>query len=219
MKIIVTGDLHNEFGALNVLINRKRPDLIICCGDFGYWPRQKYAKQLSDIKNYNTKILWLDGNHEDHWAIRDRTTDELAPGIIYMPRGSTYTLPDGRNILFMGGAESIDKHYRTEGVDWFREEIISESDFRKLPHPFEKNIDIVMSHTCPLELVPTMRQFYSTKPAEPSNKALSEILDKFKPDLWYFGHWHKYLKAKIGDTTFYALNYPGNADIWWIELE
>jgi len=38
-KILITGDIHNDFGELNELINKKRPDLVICCGDFGYWPK------------------------------------------------------------------------------------------------------------------------------------------------------------------------------------
>ena len=133
-KIIVTGDIHNEFGRLNELINRKHPDLIICCGDFGYWPNISWGAPLTNISLQGTKkLLWCEGNHEDHWTLKERETDELAPGIIYMPRGSTYTLEDGRIIMFMGGAHSIDKHLRTVGVDWFPEEVISYSDLQDLP--------------------------------------------------------------------------------------
>lgn len=216
---IVTGDLHNEFGALNALISRKHPELVFCCGDFGYWPKMPTFKQLSDIKNYETKVLWIDGNHDDHWSIRDRETDELAPNVFYMPRGSTYTLPDGRNILFMGGAKSIDKHIRTEGIDWFREETISERDFSNLPHPFEKKIDIVVSHTCPTEIMRGIRHIDTRKGIEPSNIALTEIWDKFNPSLWYFGHWHCYLEINLRDTKFYGLDYPYHyCGRWWVEL-
>jgi len=114
MRILITGDIHNEFGELNKLINKKKPDMVICCGDFGYWPKFRFTRKLSEIKLQSTnKLLWIDGNHEDHWSLRDRETDELAPGIIYMPRGSSYKLDDGRVIFFMGGADSIDKNMRT----------------------------------------------------------------------------------------------------------
>ena len=98
MKVIVTGDIHNEFSKLNALINRHRPELVICCGDFGYWPNVPWAAPLSNISPQGAKILWCDGNHENHWALRDRETDELHPNVIYMPRGSTYELEDGKNI-------------------------------------------------------------------------------------------------------------------------
>jgi len=42
-----------------------------------------------------------------------------------MPRGSTFTLPDGSVVMFFGGANSIDQEYRTFGIDWFPEEAIT----------------------------------------------------------------------------------------------
>ena len=87
MKVLLVGDVHNEFQQLNVLINKKRPDIVICCGDFGYWPRWIRSQKLSDIKPQGAKIYWVDGNHEDHWSIQTRVTDELEKDIIYMPRG------------------------------------------------------------------------------------------------------------------------------------
>ena len=42
-------------------------------------------------------------------------------------------LPDGRIVLFMGGADSIDKKYRKIGFDWFPEELITQKDIYELP--------------------------------------------------------------------------------------
>jgi predicted phosphodiesterase len=39
MKILITGDVHAQFGILNNLINKEKPELVICCGDFGFWPK------------------------------------------------------------------------------------------------------------------------------------------------------------------------------------
>lgn len=216
MKIIVTGDIHNEFGDLNALLNHKKPDLVLCCGDFGFWPNKPWAKDLSEIKLQGTeKILWCDGNHEDHWALRDREKDEMVPGVIYMPRGSTYTLPDGRVILFMGGADSIDKAWRTEGDTWFREELITQKDFENLP---DCKIDIIVSHTCPEELVPKLQLKYPHKEMEPSNKALTALWEMYNPPLWFFGHWHQSLDIKLKDTQFYCLSAPGMQDHWWMNM-
>jgi len=217
MKVLITGDVHNNFSQLNELINRRKPELIICCGDFGYWPKVSWSVPLSSIKLQGAeKLLWCDGNHEDHWSLKNRESDELEPGIIYMPRGSIYTLPDGRTIMFMGGAWSIDQHMRTIGITWFPEEIITQADLVDLP---DVKIDIFITHTCPSELVPQLIKFYPEKTHEPSNQALSSLWDMYKPDLWFFGHWHTYNKGTLLDTTkWYALSAPGFGDRWWMWL-
>ena len=216
MKILVTGDVHMRFGNLNDLINEKKPDLIICCGDFGYWPNISWGEPLTNIELQTAKkLLWCDGNHEDHWALRDRTTDELAPNIIYMPRGSTYQLEDGRNVLFMGGAHSIDKYIRRVGVDWFPEEVITQKDMMNLPNC---KVDIFITHTCPEELLVDLLPFDERKTVEPSNYALSELWKIYKPALWFFGHWHKYLTGVMMGTKWYCLSAPGFGDRWWMWL-
>jgi len=219
MKVLVVGDIHNEFGQLNILINKKKPDMVICCGDFGVWPKFNASggsQPLSNIKLQTAeKLLFCDGNHEDHWALRDRTTDELAPNIIYMPRGSTYQLEDGRTILFMGGAYSIDKHLRRIGVDWFPEETISQTDMMNLP---DCKVDIFITHTCPEELLVDLLPFDERKTTEPSNLALSEIWKIYKPSYWMFGHWHRYLTGTMMGTRWYCLSAVGFGDRWWMWL-
>jgi len=214
-KVIVTGDIHNEFGRLNELINKKKPELVICCGDFGFWPKVSWGAPLENIKTQGAEILWCDGNHEDHWSLRDRTTDELAPDIHYMPRGSTFTLNDGRTMMFMGGAHSIDKNLRRVGVDWFPEETIRQTDLNNLP---DVKVDIFITHTCPTQLLDEMIRYNSFKTEEPSNVALSRLWELYKPDLWYFGHWHKYKEGNLQDTKWYALSAPGFGDRWWTYL-
>lgn len=219
MRTLITGDVHNEFHILNQLINKKRPDGVFCCGDFGYWPkfaRHNYAQPLSKIKLQGAEwVRWCDGNHEDFWSLKEREQDEIEPGIIYMPRGSTFTLPDGRVVLFMGGAHSIDKMYRKLGYDWFPDEEITQSDFQNLP---DCKVDIFITHTCPNEFVNDLRKFYTEKDYEPSNQALSELWKIYQPDLWFFGHWHHYRELTLGHTKCYALSAPGFGDRWWMWL-
>jgi len=216
MRVLITGDIHNNFGRLNELINRRNADLIICCGDFGYWPDVDWAEPLSNIKLQKTKkLLWCDGNHENHWALQARQTDELAPGIIYMPRGSTYQLEDGRNIMFMGGAHSIDQVMRKVGIDWFPEETITQKDLIGLP---DIKIDIFITHTCPAELLIDMLPHDPRKLPEPSNYALTALWKEYMPSLWFFGHWHRYTTGMLNDTKWYALSAPGFGDRWWMWL-
>lgn len=61
-----------------------------------------------------------DGNHEDHATLHELTRGsreavEIGPRIFFQPRGSPFTLPDGRVVLFVNGAKSLG--WREEGVD------------------------------------------------------------------------------------------------------
>jgi len=170
---------------------------------------------LSNIRTQGSEILWCDGNHEDHWSLKERTSDELEKDIFYMPRGSIFTLNDGRNILFMGGAHSIDKDHRRVGVDWFPEEVIQQKDLYDLPNV---EVDIFITHTCPSELVHDLIPHNSFKTEEPSNIALSELWKIYKPKLWIFGHWHVYKEGNLFGTKWHCLSAPGFGDKWWMYL-
>jgi hypothetical protein len=39
-RLYVLGDIHADFGALNQFVNKKQPDIILQCGDFGWWPHR-----------------------------------------------------------------------------------------------------------------------------------------------------------------------------------
>jgi hypothetical protein len=176
-----------------------------------------YPKKLPAPKvPENTLVFWCDGNHEDHQELGLRKTDELWPGVHYMPRGSLLDLPDGRRVMFMGGADSIDKESRTIGIDWFPEEIIRDSDIRNLN--YEGPVDIVVSHTCPREFdigIGTKEEHYIR---DCSRMALSYILHHYHPPLWYFGHWHYYKTGYDHGCRWTALDYAGSGGRWWEEI-
>ncbi len=181
------------------------------------------------LKPQGCKVYWCDGNHEDHWDLRDernymKAPCELALSVYYMKRGSTLQLPDGRIVLFMGGADSIDKKHRKVGLDWFPEELITQRDVYNLP---DVNVDIVISHTCPDELYVEMmarraevwdKERLLWKKEDPSRVALSYVLATYKPALWYFGHYHIFVRGKLDGTTWCCLNTIGDTG-WWTYLD
>lgn len=230
MKILTIGDTHMAFNKLNQLISKKQPDMLIVCGDFGFWPSlaeekvncewrghsTRYVKKetncLQKIKPGKTKIYWIDGNHEQHSELnkyQNGKIHELEKNIFFCSRGSSLTLPDGRNILFIGGARSIDKNMRIEGVDWFREETISNKDY-DLALSHDKKIDIIISHTCPEYFAPDLIQGNIAKIYDPSCKALNGLFNTYKPSKWYFGHWHLYKEGYYRNCHWTCLNYLGN---------
>ena len=227
--IIIMGDVHAEFGKLNTFVNRKHPAMILSVGDFGYWPRwgwqlwhpnSRTKKDIPVPKMKNTNLYFADGNHEDHESLRALTNNEVFPNVFYMKRGSTMTLPDGRVVLFMGGASSYDKESREQGLDWFPEENISYSDIHNLD--VNMKVDIVISHTCPKEfpIEEHKKGYTSTLRCNDCNRdALSHILEIYKPSRWYFGHWHTYATGYNNGCKWTCLDHNTNCGTYWEYLE
>lgn len=217
--VLVCGDTHADFRELNTIMAHNEPSVVLVCGDFGYWNKSTWRKGtvgnfVDGIKPGNTKVYWCDGNHEDHNLLQQLRKEhgrekpiEVAHNVFYCPRGSTLELEDGRTVLFMGGAYSIDKAYRTPHVDWFPEEVISEEDMRHLP---DTKVDIVISHTCPSFVAKNLilpHHYYGVgKVIDQSCSHLDKVFDKYNPSLWYFGHWHIQQNMYVNGAFFQCLN-------------
>jgi hypothetical protein len=195
MKTLVVGDVHGKFGKFKKLI--KGMDLCIQVGDFGYWPGWQSYEEL---QGFRIPVHFCDGNHENHDLLA-RASNPLKSNLYYQPRGSILGLPDGRNALFVGGALSVDKHLRTPGHDWFPEETCC---FLELP---DVQVDVVFSHTCPEAWVPeVLKKVGGTYATDPTGYVLQEVLEKYNPELWYFGHWHVSMEGSWKGTRWKALN-------------
>lgn len=219
MKVIVLGDLHGEFTRLNCLIEQEQPDVILQVGDFGYWPCLE-DQDLSVINREKTRIYFCEGNNDDLGHLQGlmqipRQPVEIVPGIYYMPRGSVLRLDDGRQVLFMGGAQSIDWCRRFPGWDWFPEEIISPHDILELP---DIHIDIIVSHTCPEEFPVEALSRQQCSDSDPSRQLLSQVLHKYQPSLWYFGHWHDHAQGQYQKTRWIALSWAKHWGNWFRTL-
>ena len=204
MKILYVGDVHGQFEELYKLLKTIDADIVCCVGDFGYWPNMRNYT-IGVLKSYDNPIYWCDGNHEDFESLNkiwtDRVPTPILDNVFYMPRGSHITV-EGKNILFMGGAESHDKMRRTPGYDWFPEEIISRADIDALPNI---EVDTVVSHTIPTYFkVGALASL--DRGNDPSRPALNLVFKKYKPRKWYAGHWHEYTIGDYEGCSWKALN-------------
>jgi Icc-related predicted phosphoesterase len=221
MSLIITGDIHGEFGRLNTFINKKKPDNLIICGDFAYYFFLD-EDNTDKIKPHNTKIYWLPGNHENWDMIEEKhgrrgdSPVEIEKNIFYCPIGSATNI-EGHEIMFIGGADSYDKQYRILGRDWWQQELLNQQD---LDYILQKNIkpDIICSHTCPKSFNVEDTFEYTDKINDPSRIVLDMILKELKPKFWFFGHWHKYKTFLTQKLSWVALNMiPQNK--WWERLD
>lgn len=216
MKIVITGDIHGEFGYLNILINKKKPDIIIICGDVAYYWMDYIATNV--IKPQNSKVYWIPGNHEQWYKIetlhgrRGLKPIEIEKNIYYCPIGSSLLI-NNKKILFVGGADSYDKNSRITHVTWFPQETLNYSDVEYILNNYN-SVDIIISHTCPEEFILDIVDTYVYKVLDPTLKALSTILEYLNPNFWFFGHWHCSFEGIWKKTKWTALNYPPRTG-WW----
>ena len=210
MKIIIAGDTHGRFSELFKLEDMD-PDLILQCGDFGYWPKINACQRAMAFFFLGMPCHFVDGNHEDHRALAElRGADpkprahEIKENVIWQDRGSTLTLPDGRTVLFAGGAFSVDWSVRTDGLDWFQaEEILTERDFARFSGG---KVDIVVSHTCPGRLTaPILGDMARWEQPDPSRAVLDKVWDRYRPSMWFFGHWHTRISGLLDGCEWHAL--------------
>lgn len=218
MKIIACGDIHGDFGALNHLINQKQPNMIVQLGDNAYyWPK---VNNVGQIKPGDCKVYLIPGNHEDFDQMekevgrRGRTPIEIEKNIFWCPIGSTLRIND-TNFMFVGGAYSIDKAYRTTNVSWWEQETLNQDDLDFCLSTLEK-VDIICSHTVPLDFrIFERMQIYEIK--DPTMLILNQLFFELKPKFWYAAHWHSFVQGNTFGCRWWVLNYAPHTK-WWMNI-
>lgn len=203
-------------------------DLLIQVGDFGYWPRS--VNKTWD-REFDHPCYFICGNHEDFESLVhiDEPNLGLDPYHSYsgqwtkMMRQWDYksrgTIEDG--ILFIGGARSIDRHWRIEGLDWFPEENISCAQQEYILDQIEeygaKDIHTVISHDAPTSFV--LESILSGPEYHDGNrKFLEEVRRIVEPERWYFGHYHRPISDTTHGTYWECVGIVDNRDFLLISL-
>jgi predicted phosphodiesterase len=212
-KVMILGDTHGDENFMGIAVNRalaEECDAILQVGDFGYWPRTKSHPILQD---YPLPVIFIDGNHEDFQSLGELPKQDMVEihnNLYYARRGSKQTI-GSTNIVFVGGAWSIDHAYRTEGLDVFKKlEQVSMQDVRRATEYTDITIDMVISHDCPLRVNICNDMF----PQSLRNRELLDIVySKLYPEFWYFGHWHRPYRNELKGTLFTCLDCNVNAPV------
>ena len=137
MRITILGDVHGDIKWFEYACSQaehRESNTIVQIGDFGWFPHTRWGSDFlyyadERLKQDDMWCYFIDGNHEnfDDLLSHKELDDEgfvILPDlerIRYIPRGHTWTW-DGVKFLGFGGAFSIDKEDRTEGVSWWPQE-------------------------------------------------------------------------------------------------
>ena len=108
------------------------------------------------------------------------------------------------NIFFISGADSIDKEYRTIGIDWWKDEELSTRDMMNLIIRYSSlKPKYVVSHDCPRSF--SEKFFGGTFNSKTSNM-MNKLLEIHQPEIWVFGHHHRSVVEEFNKTKFIGLS-------------
>lgn len=211
--IYITGDIHREqdihkinpreFEAGNHLTP---DDYVIICGDFGcIWDGgsgdEFWLKWLASLP-WNT--LFVDGNHENFDVLstypivdyKGGKARKIRDNVYHLMRGEVYEI-DGRSFFTFGGAYSHDLMYRTEHVNWWKNELPTKAEAQNALNNLEKhdwNVDYVISHDVYTSHPLSKKYDMPLSPYGPDYVDIHSLLEQFNKKLqykvWFCGHYH-----------------------------
>jgi len=215
-KIGFVGDLHGDMEHV-LIAARTLHDLgvkvIIVTGDFGFiWPRINYRRSLDKLSSrlnaLDITLYFVDGNHEWFPELLSYAQDQdglrsIRDNVIHLPRGYRIELTSGAMFAALGGANSIDRDLRKEGLDWWPEESITETDLALLGSEL---VDVLVGHDAPLGLRILDQFLDSTKSSwapdmvRYSHEGRAQFHKGFaavRPRIYIGGHYHYFVNERI----------------------
>lgn len=211
-KTRLIGDIHGEWeqyyanctDAINSGCERT-----IQVGDFGVGFSGPYWHDRADEFHWDGTHRFIRGNHDSPARCK-----QMAGWIT-----------DGRvenDVMFIGGAYSIDWMLRTEGTSWWADEELSMEELYRLIDVYEQvKPRVMITHDAPLDVTKEMfiqsglavfghnAKLINTK----TGTALNTMLAIHQPEEWYFGHWHHTMQYRYGRTMFHCLGIHDYVDV------
>lgn len=226
--MILYGDLHgNCNGALDLLtpdaLVKKygeavlKQKYLVILGDGGFlWKNSPYCARGGELlKAFDAmpwKTLCVAGNHENFEDIYSEdnltTVDgqsfyQISEKVFYFKRYGCYTL-ENKKLLVLGGAASIDKAMRQEGVSWFPEECLSPDEQKDIVKNLCGSYEAVLAHTLPQSIA---RIHLNVSPLfHDDNSIFFEKLQQIISfNYWFCGHFHNNDEIIAGPRKYEVL--------------
>lgn len=210
MRLFLTGDTHGRWDCDKIFNFNEahkdeltKEDVMFILGDFGAIFQRENKELLDKYEACNFATFFLAGNHEDYHLLNQYPkqyieaygcmTRAIRPGSIYMVmNGEVCSFFDDYNFLVMGGATSIDKVCRIEGIDWWPEEIPSDTEkLHCLENCLQKNIDFILTHTpCAIDINKWTKAMHKYLWPQDEYAEWLNILKRTLYLKWYSAHMH-----------------------------
>lgn len=220
VSVYITGDKHGSFSRMLNKLNKNisRGSVIVILGDVGlnYYGNEIDIGSKQQLNESGYTFICLRGNHEarptgtDKYITNDKfggtfIVEEEYPNILYMKDGYDYRFTVNgkrRKVIAIGGAYSVDKHFRIvlnkagySEYKWFEDEQLNESERERIINKLSDYsiYDYVFSHTCPYELEPRDMFLSGLDQSTVDNTMeyfLQDVANMSTFETWYCGHWH-----------------------------
>jgi len=176
-----------------------------------YHSRTRKDRRLKrEAQDLPITLLMVYGNHEirpenlpsykpSNWHEGTVLVEDDYPSLLFLQDGEIYDI-EGKSVLVIGGAFSIDKGDRIYSTNWkyrwFHDEQPSDTIKRKVEAKLEEKdwqVDVVLSHTIPEKYVPTEAFLPGIDQSSVDRTTeiwLGEIEQKLTYSQWWAGHWH-----------------------------
>lgn len=209
------GDIHGVvFPIFDWIYAAEKGDTLIQVGDAGVGmiSRNNWEDIGKVAEDRGVEIKIIRGNHDDPQPFKEN----LKFGSLELVPDYSYRTIEGTKFLFIGGAISIDRIWRTEGVDYWKAEGI-EFNLDKIL----EDADIVVTHSFPDFCTLSPRDFSNilwaiNKDYPLKNELIEErkyltevykkMLETRKPKIWVGGHFHLSKTEIINNTKFKCLD-------------
>lgn len=224
--MLFLGDIHGSFSHILYSLSRmkEKNKNIVQVGDFGIG----FHNEEIDLKNlkimqealaiWNCNLYVVRGNHDNPKYFTGEFKDKLNKKFknIHFIEDYEVVEIEGKHVLFIGGGVSIDRVYRTEGKDyWKDEEVVYSPDKIKKILENNSSIDILVTHSAPMWCypqgidAPIVKNYISIDKGDLKTdlederdilgKYFDELNDKFKFKYHFYGHFHRNNRQKIAD--------------------
>lgn len=131
---------------------------IVQLGDFGYWEHERPGVTYLDkveahAARHGLVVVFLRGNHDNEPLLGARYAPAASgfvpvrPHVWWAPDGMRFTW-SGVSFVVAGGAYSVDRDQRIEGVDWWASEELSRVAAEKIVD------DVTPTSSCPTTVLP-----------------------------------------------------------------
>lgn len=232
-RVAVLGDVHGNSGWMRMLAKALpylAPDVttILQLGD--WWMPAAEMDEAFAATNI-TAIYVTNGNHEP-WGKVSRILNKH-PGeavrvseiVWLLPRPARLSI-GGRSVLSLGGASSVDRDSRIEGLTWWPDEAIT--DEHVATAIAGGPADLMLTHESPAGTpVRAVREILRTNPhafpkaaleaSAASRARVNEVWDTVRPELLAHGHMHVAGGGKTVDgrrvASFGREGFEGNVGI------
>ena len=201
--LYITGDTHgdhNRFVKFRRKLFKKKGDVCIVCGDFGFvWdnsPTEK--KSLQKLEMLNCRILFIEGTHDNINLLQSFPEDtvfkgksrKLAKNVWWLQRGEIYDIED-KKVFVLGGGHSADADERIPGMTWWEEELPTCEELEYAQENLKKNgnkVDYIITHQRPS--IGIGKTDSRASRANALTDFLWEISRTVEYEHWYFGGDH-----------------------------